>query len=519
MGLFDRTTNSLKPDVAKLAKEIERLKQALSQKPNDPELLRLLGTAYENAGMSFEATETFSKLARAYHQAGHPQLAIAYYRKAEKFASGEVKASLLKNIETLYRSTGNFDEAFKISKQIIDYYLSIDHKKAARGFVSTLPPYGSKDAIYRKELVEMIGEKDEAWAQGATGSWLDEKLPRASQLIASLPGYPSAKIPLSSRQEKSMFAHMTVLIVDDDAGVSKLLSTALKSTGCNTLTAADGSEGLEVARAHHIDLIISDLLMPKMDGSQFFSALSKEERLKDIPFVCLSSRGQEDEKLAAFEKGVEDYWVKPFSISEILMKAKKILQRQYQKSYSCEYDFMKVELAGDLRLVAVSQVLRLLEAARVTGVLNLDNSLEKAIVLFEDGHLFDARVGDYFGEAAIFDLLYWPEGHFAFQSRQLHANRTIFRTIDDIFAQIHQQYQETLLIQQLPEADKILIFASPADQSPERLKELFNGERDLKNCLAELRGDIEAISLVVDFYKNGYLVEKGRATGFEPVTS
>lgn len=514
MSLFSKSnpskpdTTKLTKDTTKLVKEIEKLKQALAQKQDDPELLRLLGTAYENAGMSSEATEIFSKLARIYHQAGHPQLAIAYYRKAEKFAAGEVKPSILKNIESIYRSTRNFDEAFKASKQIIDYYLSINQKEAARGFVSSLPPYGDKDAIYRKELIEMIGVKDESWSQGVTGSWLDDKLPRASQLIAGLPGYPAARIPLASRQEKAMFAHMTVLIVDDDAGVCKILSTALKAIGCHTLTASDGSEGLELAKNNHVDLIISDLLMPKMDGSQFFAALSKDEKLKNIPFVCLSSRGQEDEKLAAFEKGVEDYWVKPFVISEILARAKKILQREYQKSYSCKFDFMNIELAGDLRLVAVSQLLKLLEAGKVTGVLSLDNCLEQAMVLFEDGHLFDARVGDYFGEAAIFELLYWPEGHFAFQSRELHTNRTIFRSIDELFLQLHQQYQENLLIQQLPEADKVLVFSDSSLPKPAKLEGLFDGERSLKDCLTQLQGDMESIRQVVELYQNGHIVEK-----------
>ncbi|MCS6885739.1 MAG: response regulator [Acidobacteriota bacterium] len=505
MSILSRfTTGNL--DV-KVAREIERLRQLLAQRPNDQEALRQLGSAYESIGMANEAIEAFSTLARTYQQSNMMQLAIAYYRKAEKLASGEVKASILKNIEAIYRSMGNFDEAYKISRQIVEYYLSIGQKEAARGYVNSLPPYGLKDAIYRKELVEMIGLKDEKWMQGqVSGSWI-EGLPKATQLVASLPGYPSARIPVASRQEKDLFATMKVLIVDDDPGICKVLSTALKAIGCQTITAADGLEGLETARCERPDLIVSDLLMPKMDGNQLFTELSKEQELRDIPFVCLSSRGQEEEKLAAFDKGVEEYWVKPFVLSEIIARAKKLLQRQYQKKHQIDLNYKNFELAGNLRLLPCAQVLKILESGQVTGLLGLNNSQQEVgFILLENGQPVDARTGDYYGEHALFLMLYWQEGHFAFQTRQFQATRTIFGTLDELFAKLRNAYEEQLLIEQLPDKETILRFV-PAEIGAnfEKLYPLFDGNRTLGECLSHLRGDIDSIRLIMELYKQGML--------------
>ncbi|MBI4854048.1 MAG: response regulator [Acidobacteria bacterium] len=447
MALFDKVWQQMSSrlDQAKLTKEIERLQLIIQTKPNDTEALRQLGTLYETCAMTQEAIGQFVHLAQAYSQINQSQLAIAYYQKAERLSKDEQRASLLKEIEKIYHQTNQYDEAYKVARQVIEIYLELNQKEAARGFVQSLSSYGEKDAIYRKELKEIIGEKDESWAQGARGSWISENTIRPTQNLTALPGYSSAKVPISSDKEKERFSQLKVLIVDDDAGIIKIMTAMLKMIGCQIVAAFDGQEGLEKALEHLPDLIISDLLMPKMDGSQLFDRLREFPKTASIPFVCLTSRGQEDEKLAAFEKGVEDYWVKPFVISELSMKTKKILLRQLEKSQK-EISItpalasslgQTVDLAGNLATTPLPQLLRIIEYMSKTGILTLQDNKEGKI-FFQQGIIYHASYEDFQGESAILALLPLTDGTFSFFSQSITVSRTIFSSLDDLFKKLNE---------------------------------------------------------------------------------
>jgi CheY-like chemotaxis protein len=443
MSLFDRVKHSSNQPDPKTLKEFERLKQALQTKPNDPETLRQLGTLCETHGLNEDAVQYFSVLGRLYQQTPQSSLAIAYFRKAEKLAEKEQRASILKDIEKTYHISGQFDEAYKSARQVIEIYLEINQKEAARGFVHNLPALGEKDAIYRKELREMIGEKDEAWAQGARGTWIEENSPKPTQLIATLPGYTAAKVPITPPAEKAIFASMRVLVVDDDQGICKILTAMLKSIGCQSITANNGAEALEKITQWKPHLIISDLLMPQMDGNQFFAKLQENPETSSIPFVCLTSRGQEDEKLAAFSKGIEDYWVKPFVISEISARTKKILQRQLRASQqpSSTTSGDQAELSGRLGTIPLPHLLRMLEYMQKTGVLTLTWEQATGSICLQDGNIIDAQYQGYNGETALFALIGWNQGRFVFESQELFQPRVITSSLDELFEKLTHYYQ------------------------------------------------------------------------------
>ncbi|KAF0247267.1 MAG: response regulator containing CheY-like receiver domain and AraC-type DNA-binding domain-containing, partial [bacterium] len=287
MSLFDKVKQQISGQTdQKNIKEIEKLKIALQNKPNDLEILRQIAILCESSGLNEEAVKYFCILGRSYQQS-QASLAIAYFRKAERLAEKEERASIFKDIAKTYFTINQFEEAYHASRQVIEIYLELNQKEAARGFIVNLPLLGEKDAIYRKELLEMIGEKDQAWAQGARGTWVEENSPRPTQLIASLPGYTAAKVPITPALEKALFSQMRVLVVDDDQGVCKILTAMLKSIGCQSTTANNGNEAIEKLLIWKPNLIISDLLMPQMDGNQFFAKLQENPETSDIPFVCL----------------------------------------------------------------------------------------------------------------------------------------------------------------------------------------------------------------------------------------
>lgn len=116
-----------------------------------------------------------------------------------------------------------------------------------------------------------------------------------------------------------------VLVIEDDKSIADLLEIHLKDLNCEVTTNLDGSEGLKTATSEPFDLIVLDLMLPKVDGLE----ICKEVRRKDIytPILMLTSKSEEMDKVLGLEVGADDYLTKPFSIREFIARAKAILRR------------------------------------------------------------------------------------------------------------------------------------------------------------------------------------------------
>ena len=110
-----------------------------------------------------------------------------------------------------------------------------------------------------------------------------------------------------------------ILVVDDDPAILRLLSTNLKARGYEVITATDGEEALETVQKDFIDLIILDIMMPKVDGVQVCRRIRE---WSDIPIIILSARGDEKDKVKCLELGADDYLTKPFGIAELMARIK-----------------------------------------------------------------------------------------------------------------------------------------------------------------------------------------------------
>jgi DNA-binding response OmpR family regulator len=116
-----------------------------------------------------------------------------------------------------------------------------------------------------------------------------------------------------------------VLVIEDDKSIADLLEIHLKDLNCEVKNVRDGSEGLKTATSESFDLIVLDLMLPKVDGLE----ICKEVRKKDIytPILMLTSKSEEMDKVLGLEVGADDYLTKPFSIREFIARAKAILRR------------------------------------------------------------------------------------------------------------------------------------------------------------------------------------------------
>ena len=114
-----------------------------------------------------------------------------------------------------------------------------------------------------------------------------------------------------------------ILAVDDDPAIIKLVCTNLKARGYEVTTAVDGEEALEAVEGNYVDLIILDLMMPKLDGVEVCRRIRE---WSDVPIIVLSARGDEKDKVKCLELGADDYLTKPFGIAELMARIKTALR-------------------------------------------------------------------------------------------------------------------------------------------------------------------------------------------------
>ena len=115
-----------------------------------------------------------------------------------------------------------------------------------------------------------------------------------------------------------------ILVVDDEAKIRMIIKEYAEFEGYEVEQAADGMEAVEKAKGGDFDIIIMDVMMPRLDG---YSAVKEINKEKKTPVIMLSARGEEYDKLFGFEIGVDDYVVKPFSPKELMMRVNAVLKR------------------------------------------------------------------------------------------------------------------------------------------------------------------------------------------------
>ena len=119
----------------------------------------------------------------------------------------------------------------------------------------------------------------------------------------------------------------TVLLVEDDPVILRLLEVNFELEGFGVLLAHDGAEGIELARSEAPDLIISDIMMPKVSGLELVTALKADADTKAIPIILLSAKAQTSDLKTGLEAGADDYVTKPFEPLDLVERVNELLSR------------------------------------------------------------------------------------------------------------------------------------------------------------------------------------------------
>lgn len=144
-----------------------------------------------------------------------------------------------------------------------------------------------------------------------------------------------------------------ILVVDDEEKIRAIIRKYGEFEGYEIVEASDGMQAVEICRRENFDIIVMDVMMPELDG---FSACREIKKIKNIPVIMLSARGEEYDKIHGFELGIDDYVVKPFSPRELMMRIKVVIARNSSSLTTQEHEVfeakgLKIDFTGRLVFV------------------------------------------------------------------------------------------------------------------------------------------------------------------------
>ncbi len=150
----------------------------------------------------------------------------------------------------------------------------------------------------------------------------------------------------------------TVLVVDDDESVVEMIRMGLETDGMRVYSASDGAEGIEVLLREPIDVVVLDVMMPRVDGWMALMEIRNNPLTADMPVIMLTAKTQDLAKVLAFKQGVQQYVTKPFNIMELSARIESLVKR-YRKlsgtrSASSEGDFRKLAVRKGGRTVLLN---------------------------------------------------------------------------------------------------------------------------------------------------------------------
>ncbi|WP_071516721.1 response regulator transcription factor [Geitlerinema sp. PCC 9228] len=209
-----------------------------------------------------------------------------------------------------------------------------------------------------------------------------------------------------------------ILVVDDEASIRRILETRLSMIGYDVVTAADGEEALGIFQETTPDLVVLDVMMPKLDGYGVCQELRKET---DVPIIMLTALGDVADRITGLELGADDYVVKPFSPKELEARIRSVLRR-VEKGSAAGIPSSGVMAIGSIKIdTNKRQVYKSDERVRLTG---MEFSLLELLV---------SRSGEPFSRSEILQEVwgYTPERHVDTRVVDVHISRLRAKLEDD----------------------------------------------------------------------------------------
>src|SRR5262249_46119482 len=229
-----------------------------------------------------------------------------------------------------------------------------------------------------------------------------------------------------------------ILVVDDDAWILRMVTTVLEKRGYEVEVARDGEEGLAQAQASPPDLIITDVMMPRLDGWALVKQLRARAELALVPVIFLTALGSDEDRIRGFRRGHEDYLAKPFRFEELDLRVAKALKHrsadisasaQLRSARPAEGPPTKGKppgIQGSLDQLGLSSLLIVLEMERKSGVLVLTQTAngvpETGRVFLRGGRVARVRIDGKpspKNHQAVYYMLTWSHGTVEFTALEV----------------------------------------------------------------------------------------------------
>ncbi len=313
-------------------------------------------------------------------------------------------------------------------------------------------------------------------------------------------------------------AKLKLLLVDQDPNSRTVLEVSLKKAGYVVTTSEDGLDALSKIEVFAPDMVLTDTRLSGIDGFELVRRMKDRPEFASIPVVFLSSRKSVEDKVRAFELGVEDYLTKPIFVRELLARVNALLNRRAQERIAARQPASgRTRFAGSILDMAVVDLLQTFDVSRKSGVLTVTNGgVQQAVIAFRDGAVVDAVLGKLRGAEAVYRTLVWNEGEFSIEFRPVEAQDSVGISTQALLMEGMRRVDEwTRLLEQLPPMSARL--AVDADQIRDRLHEipdevnkilrLFDGVRALSDVIDESPfEDLSTLATVSKLFFEGILV-------------
>jgi DNA-binding response OmpR family regulator len=208
-----------------------------------------------------------------------------------------------------------------------------------------------------------------------------------------------------------------LLAVDDNRLILRVIEDFFAPRGWDVAKAENVAAARSQLEGASPDVIVSDILMPGIDGWTFFEDVRKRKETESVPFVFLTVERELPQRLRGLNLGADDYMTKPFAVEELFVRIERLLERNasVKQAKGQEGDAL---LAGTVEHLAISDLLQILALNGKDGTVRLSRGAAEGRIEFVGGKIFDAQTASTRGTKALFRMLGWADASFRVMARE-----------------------------------------------------------------------------------------------------
>ncbi|MBN1349370.1 response regulator [candidate division KSB1 bacterium] len=308
----------------------------------------------------------------------------------------------------------------------------------------------------------------------------------------------------------------TIIVADSDPKNLQILKENLEAASYRVITVADGVQAWEKIAQNLPTLVLSELLLPGIDGLQLLERLQKNESTSKIPLIFLTNKRELQDRVRSLKMGAKDYLVKPLHVKEVIAHIKMVLGRlERRKAEDNGNSFFKIE--GSLEELNLFDLIEGFGVERKTGVLTVETRSNKSgMIFFNNGSVINAKQGLFQREKAVYQMLPWKNGSFKMVFKDVEAEDEISVSNLGLLLQgLRRMEQREKYMKQLPSPSVKLIPTPIFKKVLSRKKPtkdliqfvaLFDGKRDVLEIIDEsCYDDLKTLERIIRLYGQGFI--------------